>query len=147
MVEGSVKVEGFDDLFKAMDGLAEEIGKGKTDAIYRKAMAYAFDPVLQMAKDLAPMDTGQLKEHMYLKVQRPQARDKASKYYEGEVWMARVTLSPKREDSVAHTVLNRKGKFQTYYTNKPVVYRKNLAMPTPAHIHSCVLHWNQTKMK
>jgi HK97 gp10 family phage protein len=113
-------VKGFDDLFKAMDELAQEIGKGKTDRIWRKAMMTAFMPVLQAAKLNAPVDTGQLKEHLYIKVQKPTARDKASLSYRGETFLARVTLSPKREDSVEHTVIGKGGKERTYFTNRPV---------------------------
>lgn len=105
-------VEGFPELFKAMDELKEEIGKGKTDTIWRKSLSYAFEPVLQDAKSFAPEDTGQLEKHIYLKVQRPQARDKASASYRGEIYMASVRVSPKRDDAVLHTVLNKRGKFQ-----------------------------------
>jgi HK97 gp10 family phage protein len=120
MQNSQVKVEGFDELFKTMDELAEEIGKGKTDKIWRKALGYAFEPVLNDAKESAPVDTGQLRDHIYLKVQRPAARDKASASYKGEMFMVRVTVGPKREDSVERTVLNKKGKFQTVFQNRPV---------------------------
>jgi HK97 gp10 family phage protein len=114
-------VTGFDELFRAMDELAEEIGKGKTDKIWKKSLGYAMKPVLEDAKALAPRDTGQLADHIYLKIQRPQGRDKSSKYYKGEMFMARVTVSPKREDTITKTTLNKKGKFQTYSANlKPV---------------------------
>lgn len=119
-VQTSVKVEGFDELFKAMDQLSQEIGKGKTDSIWRKSLQQAFDPVLQSVKLLAPRDTGQLADHIYIKVHRPQSRDKNSKYYENEVWMARVTISPRRDDSVKNTVLTKRGTFREYYQNKPV---------------------------
>ena len=81
-MSATLKVEGFDDLFKQMDELKEEIGKGKTDRIWRNAMTYAFKPVLDKAKELAPKDTGQLADHLYLKIQKPQSRDKSSKYYD-----------------------------------------------------------------
>lgn len=119
-VQASVKVEGFEDLFKQMDALSEEIGKGKTDRIWRNSLTQAFEPVLQAVKNKAPRDTGQLADHIYLKVHRPQSRDKGSKYYENEVWMARVTVSPRREESVKRTVLTKSGKFRDYYQNKPV---------------------------
>jgi len=119
-LEAQVKTEGFEDLFKALNELGEEIGKGKTDRIYRNAMKAAFQPVLDTARTSAPVRTGQLEEHLYLKVQRPQSRDKNSKYYEGEVWMARVTLNPKREESIQNVTLNKRGKFQNSYVNPPV---------------------------
>ena len=114
------KVEGFDELFKAMDELALEIGKGKTDRIWKKALGYAFMPVLEAAKNNAPSDTGQLKEHIYMKVQRPQSRDKASNKYQGETFMARVTVGPEREDSTKHTTIVKKGKEKITYNHRPV---------------------------
>lgn len=116
----STEVKGFDELFKAMDELAEEIGKGKTDRIWRKAMTYAFEPVLDEAKALVPEDTGQLKNHIYLKVHKPQARDKASFSYQGETYMVRVTAGPRRNDSVKHTTIGKKGKEIVRWTNRPV---------------------------
>lgn len=115
-----MKIEGFDDLFKRMDELRDEVGKGKTDRIWRKALGVAFQPVLDAAINAAPKDTGQMADHIYIKVHKPAARDKASKYYEGEMFMARVTVNPARDDSVTKTVLNKRGKFQTYTKHRPV---------------------------
>ena len=115
------KVEGFEDLFKRMNELSEEIGKGKTDRIWRRAMSYAIEPVLQDAKAFAPVDTGQLQEHIYSAIHRPKGRDKASPTYAGEMYLARVTVSPKREKDRLDFILNKKGKFQTIRRNKKPV--------------------------
>jgi HK97 gp10 family phage protein len=116
----SFQVDGFDELFKAMDDLAQEVGKQKTDRIWKKAMGFAFFPVLQSAKDRAPTDSGQLKEHIYMKVERPKARDKASLSYKGETFIARVTSGPKRLDSQQKTLITKKGKEKTSYSHRPV---------------------------
>ena len=116
-----VNVQGFPELFAKMSELADEIGKGKTDSIWRKALLDAIDPVLQEAKSRAPVDTGQLDRAIYSKAHKPQSRDKASNSYMGEMMMARVTVSPIRDDSVIKTVLNRRGKFQRVMTGmRPV---------------------------
>lgn len=115
-----VSVEGFDELFKAMDALAEEIGQTKTMSIWRKALGSAMYPVLQSARANAPTDTGEMKEHIYMKVQRPRARDKSSATYQGETIMARVTVGPKRSDSQANVVITNKGKERTQYNHRPV---------------------------
>ena len=114
----SFKAEGFEDLFKRMDNLRQEIGNGKTDRIWRDILTYAMEPVLQDAKVYAPHDTGQLADHIYMKVQKPQARDKASSTYQGEMYLARVTVSSLRDDSVLSTTLNKRGKFQNVWGNK-----------------------------
>jgi HK97 gp10 family phage protein len=120
MQNSTLKVEGFEELFKAMDELAEEIGKGKTDRIWKRSMAYAFAPVVEDAEANAPKDTGQLEQHVYMKVQRPQARDRASASYRGEMFMVRVTAGPKREESIEHTVITKKGKEKVWHENPPV---------------------------
>ena len=119
------KVEGFDSLFKEMEALSDEIGKGKTDRIWRQALGLAMTPVLEMAKEIAPHEspssTGQLRDNIYMKVHKPQARDKAGKYYDGEMFMARVSVSPIREDSIKNVIINKRGKEQTVWGNrKPV---------------------------
>lgn len=112
---------GFPELFAKMDKLADEIGKAKTDAIWRKAMTFAMEPVLQDAKVMVPKDTNQLDQHIFMRVHRPQARDKRSLYYAGESYMARVYVTADRDDTVRKVVLNKRGKFQTVLTNKKPV--------------------------
>jgi len=129
-------VEGFPELFAAMNSLKEEIGKGKTDKIYRQAMTAAFAPVLNSAKQNAPKDTGQLAQRIYMKVHRPNQSDKKSKYYvPGEVYMARVSASPLRDDSQLHTILNKRGRFQNVWRNKrPVAVSQEFGnASTPKH--------------
>lgn len=130
------QVEGFPELFAAMDALKEEIGKGKTDRIWRDAMKRAFTPVLTAAKQNAPKDSGQLADRIYMKVHRPNKGDKGSKYYEpGEIYMARVTASPLRDDSRLHTVLNKRGNFQNVWRGKrPVAVSQEFGnASTPKH--------------
>ena len=109
---------GFEELFKKMDMLSEEIGKGKTDKIWRSAMTYAMQPVLEDAKSFAPKDTGEMSDRIYMRVHRPMARDKGSQSYRGEMYIARVTVSSLRDDTVQNIVLNKRGRFQTVYSNK-----------------------------
>jgi HK97 gp10 family phage protein len=112
-------VEGFPELFAAMDEMKEEIGKGKTDRIWREALKKAFEPVLRSAQSRAPQDTGQLSKRIYMKVHRPNSSDRRSKYYEqGEIYMARVSASPLRDDSELRVVLNKRGRFQNVWGNK-----------------------------
>lgn len=119
-------VEGFPELFAAMAELKEEIGKSKTDRIWREAMKAAFQPVLEAAKRNAPKDTGELSNRIYMKVHRPNRSDKQSKYHEpGETYMARVSVSPLRSDSQLHyqTRTSKKGKvyLQSVWRNKKPV--------------------------
>lgn len=114
-IEHYVQVDGMEALFKKMDELREEIGKGKTDRIWRNSLQYAMEPVLQDAKTNAPKDSGELADHIYMKVKKPNSIDKNSVTYQGEMYMAQVIASPLRSDAKLHTVLNKKGRFQTVY--------------------------------
>ena len=114
------QVEGLDELLQNMGDLQEEIGKKKTDKLWRKVMGYAMLPVLDSAKNLAPVHTGQMKDHIYMKVQRVTSRDKASISYKGEDIMARVTVSPKRRDDTVKDVVTKRGKQKIIYNYKPV---------------------------
>ena len=119
MANNDYQVDGFPELFAAMEALKEEIGKGKTDRIWRDAMKRAFTPVLNAAKQNAPKDSGQLANRIYMKVHRPNQGDKRSKHYvPGEIYMARVSASPLRDESQLHTILNKRGKFQNVWRGK-----------------------------
>ncbi|MEI8138032.1 MAG: hypothetical protein WCH21_11965 [Bacteroidota bacterium] len=120
-INQTFEVKGFEELFARMDELRDEIGTGKTDRIWRNVLSYAMEPVLQDAKAFAPHNTGQLENHIYMKVQRPQMLDKASKFYQGETYMARVTSSPIRDDSVLNYTVNKKGKLKASWSNKKPV--------------------------
>lgn len=117
-VQHEFRVDGFDELFANMAELKEEIGKGKTDKMWREALTMAAQPILDSAKNNAPVDTGQLADHIYMKVQRPMARDKNGKYYAGEMYMARITVSPLRDDTELHFILNKRGRTQPVYRKK-----------------------------
>jgi HK97 gp10 family phage protein len=118
MSNAEFRVEGFEQLFAKMNELEEEIGKGKTDKIWRKALTFAMEPVLQDAKSFAPKDTGETAERIYMRVHRPQSRDKSSNRYAGEMFMARVTASTLRENSIQNFKVNKKGRLQTVWSNK-----------------------------
>lgn len=128
--DASFHIEGFEELFKAMEEIAEEVGKAKTDRIWRGALGYAMEPVLAQVKANAPIDTGQLKDHVYLKAHRPTGRDKKSSAFQGEVMMARVSVSPVREDSVQRTILNKRGNFQSYGLHRPVALAQEFGNAT-----------------
>lgn len=122
MTNQQFKVDGFPELFAAMESIKEEIGKGKTDRLWRDVLKAAFQPVLESAKANAPQDTGQLADRIYMKIHRPRKRDQQSKYWTpGEIYMARVSASPLRDDSKLHQVVNKRGKLQTVWRNKKPV--------------------------
>lgn len=128
-------VTGFEGLYQAMDELEQEIGTAKTDRIWRGALKQAMEPVLIAAKDRAPKDTGQLAAHITATARRPTARDRRSMSYAGEAFLATVTSSAIRNDTVRATELTKKGKFKNKYQNvKPVPVSQEFGNArTPAH--------------
>jgi HK97 gp10 family phage protein len=117
----SFKVDGFDSLYAALADMKEEVGKQKTDRIWRAAVQAGAQPILEAVKAAAPKDTGQLSNRIYMKVRRPKGRDKEGKYYAGEEFLARIIASPLRDDSRRWFSLNKKGKLQSGWRNKKPV--------------------------
>lgn len=102
------QVEGFADLMAQLNEYKEEIGKQKTDRIWRNMVAKAAQPILEAVKQEAPHDTFQLRDRIYLKVRRAKQRDKSGKFYAGEEYMARILASPLRDDTTKHRVLSKR---------------------------------------
>ena len=116
---------GFEDLGKKLDALREAFGDRKVDRLAKKALEAAMAPVLNTAIANAPKDTGELSEHIYLRVKKPTSVDKASKYYQGEAVFARVTSSAVRSTSVKVYGLRKsksgyKERFSHYRNTRPV---------------------------
>ena len=134
-IQESYKVEGFEALFAAMNDMKEEIGKQKTDKIWREAVRRGAEPILAEVKAKAPRDTGQLQSRIYMKVRRPKTRDKNGKYYLGEEYLARVIASPLRDDSREHFIVNKRGRLQKVWRNKkPVAISQEFGNArTPSH--------------
>jgi HK97 gp10 family phage protein len=134
-VQESYKIEGFEALFAAMNEMKEEIGKQKTDKIWREAVRRGAEPILAEIKSRAPRDTGQLQSRIYMKVRRPKTRDKSGKYYLGEEYLARILASPLRDDSREHYIVNKRGRLQKVWRNKrPVAISQEFGNArTPRH--------------
>ena len=95
-----------DEIMKAMNELSEEISKAKTARIWNNAMRFAFEPVKETAEQIikgitggSETSTGTLAKSLYIKTHRPTARDKQSRTYAGEQYMARVSITAKRDES------------------------------------------------
>ena len=137
----SATIEGFDNLLKAMNELSEEITKGKTARIWGNALRYAMIPVKETAQQIVTArayDSGQLANSLYIKVHKPQARDKQSLSYQGEMYMARVSVKSARAESEikSTTYTTKKGKVITrqyvgfHGSNRPVSMAINFGTKT-----------------
>lgn len=77
----TIKLEGLGDVIKAFDELAQEIGDKKARSkILIPAARAAMRPVLALAQQKAPVDTGALQLLLQVEARRPTSRDKRSKY-------------------------------------------------------------------
>jgi len=109
-VQIQYKVEGFEELMGQLNSFKEEIGKQKTDRIWRNLVKRSAEPILQAVKAGAPKDTGQLADRIYMKVRRPRRQDKTGKFYAGEEYFARILASPLRNESTRHQILTKRKK-------------------------------------
>jgi len=77
----TIKLEGIGDAMKAFDELADEIGdkKARSKVLIPAARA-AIKPVLELAQQKAPIETGALRALLQVEARRPTAKDKRSKY-------------------------------------------------------------------
>lgn len=77
----TIKLEGIGNVMKAFEELAEEIGdkKARSKVLIPAARA-AIKPVLQLAQQKAPVETGALKMLLQVEARRPTNRDRRSKY-------------------------------------------------------------------
>lgn len=77
----TVKLEGIGDVIKAFDELSQEIGDKKARSkILIPAAREAMKPVLALAQQKAPTDTGALQLMLQVEARRPTNKDRRSKY-------------------------------------------------------------------
>lgn len=93
------KFEGLSDVLQVFDELAKEIGdKQAKSKILIPATRKAMQPVLGMAQQKAPVDTGGLRLSLQIEARRPNRRDRRSKYVsETDTVIAAVTTASGRK--------------------------------------------------
>lgn len=75
------EMTGLKETLKVFEDLQSEIGDKKSRSkVLIPAVKEAMKPVLEMAKSLAPVDTGFLKQSLRITAKRPSNKDKKSKY-------------------------------------------------------------------
>lgn len=90
------EVKGLDQVMLKFDEISAEIGDKKAKSnILIPAMREAMKPVLSMAKELAPKDTGALAMTQRVEARRPNKNDRRSKYvFTNDTVIAKVTTKP-----------------------------------------------------
>lgn len=93
------KFEGLSDVLQVFDEIAREIGDKKAQSkILVPAAKKAMQPVLGMAQQNAPVDTGGLRLSLQVEARRPNRRDRRSKYIsETDTVIAAVTTASGRK--------------------------------------------------
>lgn len=91
----TIKLEGIGDVIKTFDELAQEIGDKKARSkILIPAAREAMKPVLALAQQNAPVDSGALRLLLQVEARRPTSRDRRSKYITGnDAVIATVTTA------------------------------------------------------
>jgi HK97 gp10 family phage protein len=90
-----IKLEGLGDVIKTFDELAQQIGDKKARSkILIPAARDAMKPILAMAQQNAPVDSGALRLLLQVEARRPTSRDRRSKYITGnDAVIATVTTA------------------------------------------------------
>ena len=126
-----IKLEGLGDVIKVFDEIAQQIGDKKANSkILIPAARDAMKPVLAMAQQNAPVDTGALRLLLQVKARRPTSRDRRSKY---------ITVN----DAVIATVTTASGKKMRAMSEGKELQRakKRLAaMDSDAHVGAYRAH-------
>jgi len=91
----TIQLEGIGDVINAFDQLAQEIGDKKARSkILIPAAREAMKPVLALAQQNAPVDSGALRLLLQVEARRPTSRDRRSKYITGnDAVIATVTTA------------------------------------------------------
>jgi hypothetical protein len=89
------KLEGAQELKDVLTELSNDFGEKDQKNILKRGVREALKPVLNMAKMLAPIDTGALRESLRIQAKKPSRRDKNSKYVsDKDVVIGTVTTAP-----------------------------------------------------
>jgi hypothetical protein len=136
-------ITGFNELIERLRLLGAEFSKVKTARMYNRALNFAMQPVRDTVHAVAPKRSGQMANMVYQKAHKPTARDKRSRSYMGEQWMARVGVGSKRDESTTNTILlkgtTKKGlpktrKYIVFHgSNRPVVLAEEYGTPISKH--------------
>lgn len=97
MAEASVKfkLEGMDELLEVFNQMVDDFGEKDAKKILKSAVHQSMQPVLMMAKSLAPVDTGALQASLRIESRRPTSKDKRSRYiHTTDTIIGTVTTAP-----------------------------------------------------
>lgn len=114
------EITGMKETLQVFEDLANDIGDRKaTSKVLIPAVREAMKPVLNLAKSLAPQDTGLLQKNLYISAKRPVSKDKKSKYiHQNDVAIATVSTKPipkklKKEYKTVSSTMTKKQFFQS----------------------------------
>ena len=89
------KFEGFQEFTDMVTEIREDFGEKDAKNIMNKAMRLAMEPVLSLARNLVPVDSGALQDSLRIEARKPTSKDKHSRYVNAtDVVIATVTTAP-----------------------------------------------------
>ena len=97
MAESSVKFKfvGGEEFLELLNEIKDDYGEKDAKKILTSAVKDAMNPVLMMAKALAPKDTGALEASLRVEARRPTFKDKRSRYIQNtDTIIGTVTTAP-----------------------------------------------------
>jgi len=91
----TLKFEGFQEFTEMVNEIREDFGPKDAKNIMNKAMRLAMEPVLSLARNLVPVDSGALQDSLRIEARKPTSKDKHSRYVSNsDVVIATVTTAP-----------------------------------------------------
>lgn len=87
--------EGFQEFEDLVNQIGDDYGEKDQRKILQTAIRNSLKPVLAMARELCPKDTGGLAASLQIEARKPNSKDKRSKYaIPTEIVIGRVTTAP-----------------------------------------------------
>ena len=89
------KVEGAVEFEEMLSQMQEDFGPKDSQKILNKAVKESMKPILSLAQQLVPKDTGALAASLRIEARKPTGKDKRSKYVEPtDIVISTVTTAP-----------------------------------------------------
>ena len=91
----SFKFEGFQEFEEMVNEIRDDFSEKDAKQIMNKAMKLAMEPVLSLARNLVPVDSGALQDSLRIEARKPTNKDKHSRYVSAtDIVISTVTTAP-----------------------------------------------------
>lgn len=91
----TIKFTGMEEFAALVDEMKNDFSEKDSKKILNKSIRLAMQPVLALAKQLAPVDTGALQDSLRIEARKPTTKDKRSVYvHNSDIAIGAITTAP-----------------------------------------------------